>query len=205
MKAQRGVEINWYCIFFTLGAWLEWVVNATPRPLDARGGDPVPVLPVDPTAGLEGCGKPRCTTGFRSLDRPARRKSVYLKTRSKHKMQNVVISELVVRVGNRCYSRSGLSGLRQRTRSYIFVWSSWLIKGKGRTINFVVSKGDDICCSYRWNKFFTGPHEIQHRFATPFIVFFTSVLLSYVKSKDTLSLCTSWRYMRAWRYSPTHS
>jgi hypothetical protein len=133
VKAQRGVEIYLYCCF-SLGAGREWVVNATPLPLDARGRDPVPVVPVDPTAGLDGCGKLRPTTGFRSLGRPARRETVYLKTHTKHKMQNVLMLELVVIVGSTYYSRSwsALSGLRlrQRTRSYIFMWSSWLIEAK---------------------------------------------------------------------------
>jgi len=101
MTAQRGVKIYLYC-FFTLGARWEWVVNGTPRPLDALGRDPVPVVPVDHTAGLDGCGKPLPTTGFRSLDRPVRRGTVYLKTHTKHKMQNVLMLELVVRFGSKC-------------------------------------------------------------------------------------------------------
>jgi len=119
MEAQRGVEIYLYS-FFTLGARWEWVVNVTPRPLDARWRNPVPVVPVDPTTGLDGCGKPRSTIGSRSLDRPSRRETVYLKTHTKHKMEIILMLELVVIVGNKCYSRSwsGLLGLRQRTRGY---------------------------------------------------------------------------------------
>jgi len=101
MTAQRGVKIYLYC-FFTLGARWEWVVNTTPRPLDAQGRDPVPVVPVDPTAGLDGCGKPLPTTGFRSLDPPARRETVYLETHTKHIMHNVLMLERVVRVESKC-------------------------------------------------------------------------------------------------------
>jgi hypothetical protein len=42
-EAQRGVEVYLYS-FFNLGARLRWVVNATPRLLYPREGDPVPII-----------------------------------------------------------------------------------------------------------------------------------------------------------------
>ena len=93
MKAQRGVEIYMY-FFLTLGARWEWVLKATPRPLEPPRKTPIRHCTeswVGPTAGLDGCGKPHPTTGIRSIDRPVRSESVYLKTRTKHKMQNVLV------------------------------------------------------------------------------------------------------------------
>jgi hypothetical protein len=71
----RGIAL----LFLDLGARREWVVSTTPRPLYPRerpcthctGGW------VGSRAGLDVCEKFRPPTGIRSLDRPARRQSLY--------------------------------------------------------------------------------------------------------------------------------
>ena len=40
---QEGVEVQLYS-FFNLGDRWGWMFNATPRPLNAREGDPVPIV-----------------------------------------------------------------------------------------------------------------------------------------------------------------
>ena len=78
MKAQRwsrGVALH----FLTLGARQRWVVNATPRLLYLREGDPVAIVQEAGWApGLVSAGAGNLAhTGIRSPDSPARSKSLY--------------------------------------------------------------------------------------------------------------------------------
>ena len=57
-RRRKGMEV-WLNPFFTLGARWDWVVNATPRPLNPLRIDPVPIFWVGPRAVLDGYGKSR--------------------------------------------------------------------------------------------------------------------------------------------------